>query len=83
MARLPQPGKVIIHIDPAYFRPTEVETLLGDPRKAREKLGWQPEITFNELVRRWSQTISWKPPANTSASATAFPCRPVVKNTCE
>ncbi len=49
-ARLPQPGKVIIHVDPAYFRPTEVETLLGDPRKAREELGWRPQITFTELV---------------------------------
>jgi GDPmannose 4,6-dehydratase len=49
-ARLPQPGKLIIQVDPAYFRPTEVETLLGDPTKAREKLGWQPRITFEELV---------------------------------
>jgi len=49
-ARLPQPGKVIIHVDPAYFRPTEVETLLGDPSKAREKLGWQPRVTFGQLV---------------------------------
>jgi GDPmannose 4,6-dehydratase len=50
-ARLPQPGKVIVHVDPAYFRPTEVETLLGDPGKAREKLGWQPRVTFDELIR--------------------------------
>jgi len=50
-ARLPQPGKVIIHVDPAYFRPTEVETLLGDASKARTKLGWRPQIPFNELVR--------------------------------
>jgi GDPmannose 4,6-dehydratase len=49
-ATLPQPGKVIVHVDPAYFRPTEVETLLGDPTKAREKLGWEPRITFAELV---------------------------------
>jgi GDPmannose 4,6-dehydratase len=49
-ARLPQPGKVIIHVDPAYFRPTEVETLLGDASKAREKLGWRARITFDELV---------------------------------
>jgi GDPmannose 4,6-dehydratase len=49
--RLPQPGKIIVHVDPAYFRPTEVETLLGDPSKAREKLGWRPQITFTELIR--------------------------------
>ncbi|OIQ87089.1 GDP-mannose 4,6-dehydratase [mine drainage metagenome] len=45
-----QNGKVIVKVDPRYFRPTEVETLLGDPTKAREKLGWTPRITFNELV---------------------------------
>ena len=43
--------RCIVAVDPRYFRPTEVETLLGDPTKAREKLGWEPEITFNELVR--------------------------------
>lgn len=42
--------KPIIRIDPRYFRPTEVETLLGDPRKAKEKLGWVPEITLDEMV---------------------------------
>jgi len=40
----------IIKIDPRYFRPTEVETLLGDPTKAKEKLGWVPEITLDEMV---------------------------------
>lgn len=45
-----QNGKVIVEIDPRYFRPTEVETLLGDPTKAKEKLGWEPKITFAELV---------------------------------
>jgi GDPmannose 4,6-dehydratase len=40
----------IIQVDPRYFRPTEVETLLGDPTKAKEKLGWSPKITFEELV---------------------------------
>jgi len=44
-------GKLIVAVDPRYFRPTEVETLLGDPSKAREKLGWVPEISFMELVR--------------------------------
>ena len=42
--------KIIIRIDPRYFRPTEVETLLGDPTKAREKLGWTPKTSFRELV---------------------------------
>jgi GDPmannose 4,6-dehydratase len=41
----------VIRIDPRYFRPTEVETLLGDPRKAKEKLGWVPVITLDEMVR--------------------------------
>jgi GDPmannose 4,6-dehydratase len=43
-------GKCIVQVDTRYFRPTEVETLLGDPTKAREKLGWIPKITFRELV---------------------------------
>ncbi|WP_297832262.1 GDP-mannose 4,6-dehydratase [Pseudomonas sp.] len=43
-------GKCIVAVDPRYFRPTEVETLLGDATKAREKLGWTPKISFNELV---------------------------------
>jgi GDPmannose 4,6-dehydratase len=43
-------GKVIIAVDPRYFRPTEVETLLGDPSKAKRKLGWSPTTTFHELV---------------------------------
>jgi GDPmannose 4,6-dehydratase len=42
-------GDVILRIDPRYFRPTEVETLLGDPTKAKEKLGWVPEITAQEM----------------------------------
>ncbi|MGO4441167.1 GDP-mannose 4,6-dehydratase [Rhizobium sp. RAF56] len=43
-------GKCIVSVDPRYFRPTEVETLLGDPSKAKQKLGWEPKITFRELV---------------------------------
>ncbi len=42
--------QTIVRVDPRYFRPTEVETLLGDPTKAREKLGWVPKISFAELV---------------------------------
>ncbi|WP_420223214.1 GDP-mannose 4,6-dehydratase [Pigmentiphaga litoralis] len=45
-----QPGSVIVRVDPRYFRPTEVETLLGDPSKAKAKLGWEPRTTFQELV---------------------------------
>ncbi|MHB1117908.1 MAG: GDP-mannose 4,6-dehydratase [Minisyncoccota bacterium] len=44
-------GKTIIEIDPRYFRPTEVESLLGDPTKAKEKLGWEAEVSFEELVK--------------------------------
>jgi GDPmannose 4,6-dehydratase len=43
-------GRCVVAVDPRYFRPTEVETLLGDPTKAREKLGWVPKVTFEELV---------------------------------
>jgi len=42
----------IVAVDPRYFRPTEVETLLGDPSKAKEKLGWTPKISFDELVKK-------------------------------
>ena len=43
-------GKVLVRIDPRYFRPTEVEQLLGDPTKARTKLGWKHQVSFKELV---------------------------------
>ena len=49
----PQPSgssRAIVRVDPRYFRPTEVETLLGDASKAKNKLGWTPKITFDELV---------------------------------
>jgi len=46
-----QNGKCIVSVDPRYFRPTEVENLLGDASKAKYKLGWQPKITFEELVQ--------------------------------
>ena len=44
-------GQSIVAIDPRYFRPTEVDTLLGDPSKAGKKLGWKPEISFNQMVQ--------------------------------
>jgi GDPmannose 4,6-dehydratase len=44
-------GDTIIEIDPRYFRPTEVEYLLGDAKKAKEKLGWEPKVRFKELVQ--------------------------------
>src|SRR4051812_14696202 len=47
---LDERGNCIVSVDPRYFRPTEVETLIGDASKAREKLGWSPKISFNELV---------------------------------
>ena len=43
-------GDVIVKIDLRYYRPTEVETLLGDPTKAKEKLGWVPEITLDQMI---------------------------------
>lgn len=45
-----KPGQVVVQVDPRYFRPTEVDTLLGDPSKARERLGWVPQVSFAELV---------------------------------
>ncbi|CAM8649506.1 Gmd GDP-D-mannose dehydratase [Burkholderiales bacterium] len=48
--KTPEGDKLIIAVDPRYFRPTEVETLLGDPSKAKAKLGWTPQTTFEELV---------------------------------
>jgi GDPmannose 4,6-dehydratase len=44
-------GKDIISVDPKYFRPTEVDLLLGDATKAKEKLGWEPKITLEEMTK--------------------------------
>jgi len=49
-------GDLIVAVDEAYFRPTEVETLLGDPSKAKEKLGWEPKITLQEMVREMMES---------------------------
>jgi GDPmannose 4,6-dehydratase len=47
----PATGRAVVQVDPRYFRPTEVDLLLGDPAKARERLGWTHRTTFPELVR--------------------------------
>lgn len=47
---LDEAGRVIVAVDPNYYRPTEVDSLLADPSKAKEKLGWSPKVTFDELV---------------------------------
>jgi GDPmannose 4,6-dehydratase len=47
----PHTGDEVVALDPRYLRPTEVESLLADPSKAKNKLGWEPKVTFNELVR--------------------------------
>jgi GDPmannose 4,6-dehydratase len=49
-------GNLIVAVDPRYFRPAEVETLLGDPSKAKEKLGWEPKITFEEMVHEMMES---------------------------
>ena len=48
-------GDTIVRVDPRYFRPTEVETLLGDPAKAQSKLGWKPRTTFEEMVQEMAR----------------------------
>jgi len=48
-------GKELVRVEPRYFRPTEVEFLLGDPSKAKAKLGWEPKVSFDELVRTMVQ----------------------------
>jgi GDPmannose 4,6-dehydratase len=49
-------NKAIVKVDPRYYRPTEVESLLGDPSKAKNKLGWEPRITFEEMVEEMVQS---------------------------
>ena len=46
-----KPGDTIVKVDPRYYRPAEVETLLGDPTKAHEELGWKPQVTLNEMIQ--------------------------------
>ena len=52
----PANGKTIVAVDKRYFRPTEVDTLLGDPSKAKQNLGWEPKITFESLVREMTRS---------------------------
>ena len=49
-------GKTIVAVDSRYFRPTEVETLLGDPSKAKNNLDWEPKITFEQLVKEMTRS---------------------------
>jgi GDPmannose 4,6-dehydratase len=49
-------GRVLVEVDPKYFRPTEVDLLIGDPSKAKEELGWKPEVKFKELVQLMVQS---------------------------
>jgi len=51
-----QSGAVVVAVDPRYFRPAEVETLLGDATYARTRLGWKPKVTFAELVKEMVQS---------------------------
>ena len=44
-------GQTLVVVDPRYFRPTEVDTLLGDPSKARKKLGWKQEVSFSQMIK--------------------------------
>ena len=48
-------GSVVVAVDPKYYRPTEVDLLIGDATKAREKLGWEPKVKFEELVKIMAQ----------------------------
>jgi GDPmannose 4,6-dehydratase len=52
---LDQSGNVVVAVDPRYYRPTEVQTLLGDATRARQELGWQPKVTFRELVKEMAE----------------------------
>jgi len=49
--KVPRPGNEVVAIDPRYFRPTEVEYLLGDASRARKELGWEPSVTFSQLIK--------------------------------
>ncbi len=63
-------GRVVVKVDPQYFRPAEVETLLGDASKARQQLGWEPETSFEELVREMAASDLAEARAQQRAEAT-------------
>jgi GDPmannose 4,6-dehydratase len=52
-------GRIVIAVSPSYFRPTEVDLLLGDPAKARKVLGWEPKVTFADLAALMAES-DWK-----------------------
>jgi GDPmannose 4,6-dehydratase len=52
-------GRTVVRVDPRYFRPAEVDTLLGDASKARQQLGWAPEVGFDDLVREMVES-DWR-----------------------
>jgi len=66
-------GDVVMRIDPRYFRPAEVETLLGDPSKAREKLGWEPEITARQMCSEMIATDLKEAQRHAFLKANGFP----------
>lgn len=70
-----KPGDVIVRIDPRYFRPAEVDTLLGDPTKAKEKLGWVPEISVQQMCEEMvaADLVSAKRHALLSAHGVGIP----------
>ena len=49
-------GRVLVEVDPRYFRPSEVDSLVADPSKARAGVGWEPKVSFEELVERMVET---------------------------
>jgi len=65
-------GKTVVCVDPRYFRPTEVETLLGDASKAKEKLGWEPEISFDQLVDEMVEADLWEARMHRVCEANGF-----------
>jgi GDPmannose 4,6-dehydratase len=64
-------GRCIIEVDPGYFRPSEVDSLLGDARKARTKLGWAPKVSFHDLVREMVEADIAEAEAEVRAAATS------------
>jgi GDPmannose 4,6-dehydratase len=68
----PLAPRAIVRVDPRYFRPTEVETLLGDPTKAKEQLGWVPEITVQQMCAEMVRADLTEARRNTLLKASGF-----------